>query len=241
MSVGASKYSGMRRIFARFFPNLPEKTPKKWLPKKRIICWAPFCSYFQGVCEGFQRFARILNYFSRILRDFGRISTKPKLLGVRLHPLHPHLLHQCIHLCEDTDHANAIFRTGPRTTHVARGVTRLDGARGKNKVWCSHVQSWGLSEANVLYWRKYLRHCWDFSAPPAVIRRPGNCAPRPPRYAPMHMVHAGAMVPAALCRLPLVQSNMECLELPEFRLKTFSLGELFETSFLHYFTSSKPG
>ena len=30
------------------------------------------------------------------------------------------------------------------------------------------------SEAAV--WRKYLRHCWDFSAP-LMIRRPGNCAP----------------------------------------------------------------
>jgi len=45
-----------------------------------------------------------------------------------------------------------------------------------------HVRAWGLSEANGLYWRKYLWHFWDFSAPPIVIRRPWNCAP--PRYAP---------------------------------------------------------
>jgi len=47
-----------------------------------------------------------------------------------------------------------------------RGVTRLDGARGKKQVWHSHVRTWSLSEVNVLYWRKYLWHCWDFSAPP---------------------------------------------------------------------------
>jgi len=33
---------------------------------------------------------------------------------------------------------------------------------------CSHL----MSEANALYWRKYLPHCWGFSAPPVVIRRP---------------------------------------------------------------------
>ena len=58
-----------------------------------------------------------------------------------------------------------------------RGVTRLEGAWGKNQICCPHVRTWGLSEANVLHWRKYLWHCWDFSAPPAVIRHPGNCAP----------------------------------------------------------------
>ena len=58
-----------------------------------------------------------------------------------------------------------------------RGVTRLDGARGKKQVWRPHVRTWDLSETNVLYWRKYLWNCWDFSASPAVIRRPGNCKP----------------------------------------------------------------
>ena len=47
----------------------------------------------------------------------------------------------------------------------SKDVARLDGAQGKKQVWRPCVQSWGLSEANVLYWRKYLWHCWDFSAP----------------------------------------------------------------------------
>ena len=54
------------------------------------------------------------------------------------------------------------------------------------QVWRPHVRTWGLSEANIVYWRKYFWHYWDFSATLAVIRRPGNCAPPlpPPRYAP---------------------------------------------------------
>jgi len=70
---------------------------------------------------------------------------------------------------------------------LSRGVTRLDGARDKKQLWRLRVRTWGLSEANVLYWRKHVWYCWDFH-PPAVIRRlhsnlaPGNCAPL--RYAP---------------------------------------------------------
>jgi len=77
-----------------------------------------------------------------------------------------------------------------------RSVTRLHGARVKMQVWCPHFRTWGLPEANVLYWIMYVWHCWDlfassqsFGAPqyfstPRMIRRPGNCAPLPLRYAP---------------------------------------------------------
>ena len=44
------------------------------------------------------------------------------------------------------------------------------GARSNLAYPCSNLR---LLEANVLYWRQYLWHCWDFSAPSAVIwRRP---------------------------------------------------------------------
>ena len=52
-----------------------------------------------------------------------------------------------------------------------RGVTRFDGARGKKLVWCPHIRTWGISEANVLYWRKNLWHCWDFPALPVFSHR----------------------------------------------------------------------
>jgi len=42
----------------------------------------------------FREFLKVFRDFARILWDFARIFTKSKLLGVRLHPLHPRLLHQ---------------------------------------------------------------------------------------------------------------------------------------------------
>ena len=62
-------------------------------------------------------------------------------------------------------------------------------AQGRNKVrWhtgqessfappFSNLSSFG-SKCTVL--KKYLRYCWDFPAPPTVIRRPGNWTPLPP-------------------------------------------------------------
>jgi len=49
-------------------------------------------------------------------------------------------------------------------THHTRGVTKLDGARVKKQVWRPRIRTWCLSEVNLLYWRKYLWHCWDFPA-----------------------------------------------------------------------------
>jgi len=76
---------------------------------------------------------------------------------------------------------------------TTRRVTRLDGARGKTQVWRRDVRTWGLLKASVLYWRKYLWHCWDFRYPPQwfgasiVVRRTGNCSPPfPPRYDPAY-------------------------------------------------------
>ena len=46
----------------------------------------------------FREFSKIVQDFSRIFRDFSRILNKPKLLGVRLHPVYPRLLHQCFNL-----------------------------------------------------------------------------------------------------------------------------------------------
>ena len=68
---------------------------------------------------------------------------------------------------------------------VGRGVTRLNGARGKKQVWRPHIRTWGISEANVLYWRKHLWHYWDFWVPVAVIRLPGNCASLAPFVTPL--------------------------------------------------------
>jgi len=66
---------------------------------------------------------------------------------------------------------------------IDRGVTRLDGAQGKMQVRRPHFRTWGLPEANVLYRRIYVWHCWDFWRP-LSDSAPGNCAHLPLRYAP---------------------------------------------------------
>jgi len=69
--------------------------------------------------------------------------------------------------------------------HCGQGRNEVRWRPGQEATLATRVRNWCLSEANVLYWRNYLWHCWEFSAPPAVIRRPGNCALLPlPRYAP---------------------------------------------------------
>jgi len=36
---------------------------------------------------------------------------------------------------------------------MCRDLTRLDGAWNKKKVWRPHIQTWGLWEANILFWK----------------------------------------------------------------------------------------
>jgi len=74
------------------------------------------------------------------------------------------------------------------SNEVTRSVTRLDSTRRKKQVWRPHVRTWGLSEANVLYWKStcdivgtFRRPRQSFSAS-IVIRCRGNSAPLPPRY-----------------------------------------------------------
>jgi len=54
-----------------------------------------FYQYFQVVCLELQAFCKHFVDFAQIFTDFSRIFDKSKLLGVHLHPLHPHLLHHC--------------------------------------------------------------------------------------------------------------------------------------------------
>ena len=82
-------------------------------------------------------------------------------------------------------------------TCTVRGRNEARWRPGQEASLAPHVRAWGLSEANALYWRKYMWHCWDFSAPPQslgvpaligapiVTRRRGIAPPLPtPRYAP---------------------------------------------------------
>jgi len=58
---------------------------------------------------------------------------------------------------------------------MSRGIMMLDSTWGKKHVWCPYVRNWGLSEANVLCWRKCLWHCWDFL--PHIDATPGELCP----------------------------------------------------------------
>ena len=58
-----------------------------------MLLWAPLGDIFVHIFGSLIRFSEILPRFSRIF-------TKSKLLGVRLHPLHPRLLHQWLNLLQ---------------------------------------------------------------------------------------------------------------------------------------------
>ena len=55
---------------------------------------------------------------------------------------------------------------------MCRGVTRLDGAWDKKKVWRPHIRTWGIWQENVLFWKSAYGIVMSFA--PTVIRRPGN-------------------------------------------------------------------
>ena len=60
-----------------------------------------------------------------------------------------------------------------------QGRTEVRCAWGKKEVWRPHVWTWGLSEANVLFWNKCLWHCCDFLAPRSDSAPGGLCPPPP--------------------------------------------------------------
>ena len=113
---------GGAKVFARISPNLPEKFLGHFLREHflkqaffwddilnnvfMLFCqhWAPFFSnqtrleaifsqIFRDFAKVFTNFAQISMNLTRIFRDYARIFTKSKLLGVRLHRLHPCFLH----------------------------------------------------------------------------------------------------------------------------------------------------
>jgi len=47
------------------------------------------------------------------------------------------------------------------------------GAGARKQVWHPHVRTWVPSEANLLYWSKYMLYCWDFVALRSHLAPPG--------------------------------------------------------------------
>jgi len=71
-------------------------------------------------------------------------------------------------------------RWAPLTSHdTPKGVQKLRINQGGNELnWRPHVWTWRSFGSNVLYWGKYMWHCWDFwrrqhsFGAPAEIRPP---------------------------------------------------------------------
>ena len=86
-----------------FCPNSPKPSQKnstitlKWKHVGRHFCsyFREFSQIFRDFVKVCRDFAQISTDFTRVLRDFTRIFTKSQHLGLRLHLLHPRLLHQC--------------------------------------------------------------------------------------------------------------------------------------------------
>ena len=84
---------GFRSIFARIFPNLPEKNPKKVLHAVLGAIFSNQSMLGAIFAHIFRVFPQIFRDFVKVFKDFAQISTKSKLLGVRLLPRLPH---QCL-------------------------------------------------------------------------------------------------------------------------------------------------
>jgi len=95
IGVGARKYLGVRRIFARIFSNLPEKFgplfvrifshEDRFWNRKNFSCdsahvgghffqtearWTPFCGICREFAQSFRGFAKVFTDFAQISADF---------------------------------------------------------------------------------------------------------------------------------------------------------------------------
>jgi len=106
IGVGAGKFSGVRRNFARISPNFPETFlghfSCKYIFMKTVLGADSSNQSMLGAIFSnqktlaaifariFKTFAQIFMDFAKVFTDFDQIFTKSKLFGVRLHP---HFLH----------------------------------------------------------------------------------------------------------------------------------------------------
>jgi len=71
------------------------------------------------------------------------------------------------------------FRHFGQTIFMCRVVTTLDGTWDKKQAWRPHVRTWGLSEANVLFWKSAYDSVVTFG-PPQWFGARGIVPPCPP-------------------------------------------------------------
>ena len=140
---------------AQISPNLPKITTVNTLknmisPQKKkrphLDFGCRFCK-IKAHAAVLQRFSHILpnfHRFSRILRDFAWIFTRSKVLRVRLHPLHPRLLHQwpC-----DSASSNAVVQSSILCVFID-----LSYVLCLNYGLCLKYALWNIS------WNKQIKH-----------------------------------------------------------------------------------
>ena len=109
IGVPAGKFLGCERFLLVFPKNCPKKfwatlyaifvwfwspffqIKARWAPLLLIFLWS-----FPRFSWIFRKFSQILSRLPLIFPGFSGIFIKSKHLGVRLHPLHPFLLHHCL-------------------------------------------------------------------------------------------------------------------------------------------------
>ena len=90
------------------------------------------------------------------------------------------------------NHASFVEKYRSKSVQQYRGVTRLDGARGKKQVWYLHGRTWEIFrkqmyciEGSTCDIVGNFRHPPQSFGAPIVIQRPANCSLLAPlRYAP---------------------------------------------------------
>jgi len=101
-----------------------------------------------------------------------------------------------------------LWRHCYRSTHASQTRNEVKWRRGKKQVWRPRVRTWGLSEANLLHWKKYV---WLCGAPRSDLA-PGDLSPLSPSLRPwlscffsQSVIPRGVVLSAvtvSLCYLP---------------------------------------
>jgi len=101
--------------------------------------------------------------------------------------------------------------------HEARGVTRLDGARGKKQVWRPRVRTWAPPEQMYCIEKNTCDNLWDFRSPPQWFGAQVNVLPLPPSLRPYLKRNARAFeaclwrfVCCSLAALMSLSCNVDC-------------------------------
>jgi len=171
IGVGASTFLGLRKIFARISPGMPEKTLGHfyanifswrpffgWLPKNKVFMWfwTPFLTIFYGFCTNFQKFwigfRRFCPDFHRFCPDFQgfcRDIHQIRTFGGALALPAPRLIHHCIYGNSATLFSKCRKNNFTDKLHKVRSTSSLNAEAIKNRLLAKQaITSWEISKNN---------------------------------------------------------------------------------------------